>query len=212
MRCANLARIGTVAIAALAGAGCQTTSGPGWIELFNGKDLAGWTPRNQTQWYSWKVVDGILVNQPDPQKGGVDIYSDAMLDDFDLHTEFKVPPNSNSGVYLRGRYEIQINSHSGPLDAGAMGAIYSLYAPSENASKPWDEWQVFDATIVGKTVTVKLNGKTIIDKKDLPHITGGTMREFADPSKPGPIMLQGDHGPIRFRTVRVRPIPKAAPK
>jgi len=136
MRCANPARIGIVALAALVGgAGCQTAGNPGWIELFNGRDLAGWTPRNHTQWFSWKVVDGLLVNEPHPRKGGVDIYSTAMFDDFELHTEFMVPPDSNSGVYLRGRYEIQINSYSRELNKDGMGAIYSLHAPSEYACR-----------------------------------------------------------------------------
>lgn len=183
----------------------------GWIDLFNGKDLAGWTLRDPNHHNSWSVKDGILTNVPHAEKHGVDIYSDAMFDDFELHVEFKVPKDSNSGVYLRGRYEVQINSYDGKLDGGSMGAIYGQHTPSEAASLPWDQWQTYDVTLVGRNVTVKLNGKTVIDNVKLTGITGGVMDQFRDETKPGPIMLQGDHGVVMFRCVRIKPLDKVAP-
>jgi hypothetical protein len=196
-----------LAVAVLGGAvGCQSgPSGDGWIELFNGQDLSGWVAKRPENLDSWSVHDGILQNKPTPEKHGTDIFTERTFDDFDLHVEFKVPPNSNSGVYLRGRYEVQINSHDGELNKGSMGAIYGLYAPSENASNPWNEWQRYDITLVGKTVSVKLNNKLIIDGAELHSVTGGALQAFLDPDKPGPIMLQGDHGEICFRSVRLKP-------
>ena len=198
-------------LALFGGTGCQSSGGAaGWVDLFNGKDTCGWVNASPEQPMSWTVTDGLLTNAPQAGKRGVDIHSEQMFDDFELHTEFKLPENSNSGIYLRGRYEVQINSHAGPLSQESMGGVYSLHTPTELASHPWDQWQIFDIRLVGTTLTVVLNGKTILDQMDLPNATPGGTDRFKDTSKPGPIYIQGDHGPIAFRAIRIRPIAAAA--
>jgi len=179
----------------------------GWIELFNGQDLKGWHARNPNAKMSWKVDKGILTNDLKWGQHGVDIVTDQKFDDFQLHIEFKVPPMGNSGVYLRGRYEIQVaHSLSKKLTAQSCGAIYSLKAPSENASLKPGEWQSYDVTLKGKTVTVHQNGKLIIDNYEIPRPTGGTLDDKVD--EPGPLMLQGDHTAVDYRNIFIKPLKK----
>ncbi len=196
--------------AAVAISGCaappakaRATQGNGWIELFNGKDLSGWKARHEGHRNGWYAYQGAMYNHPP----SIDIYTDQKFDDFELHVEFMVPPGGNSGVYLRGRYEVQVKDSLGrPPDNDACGAIYGQVAPSENAAERAGTWQTFDVTLIGKTVTVIHNGKKVVDKAELGGATGGAMD--GNVGQPGPIMLQGDHGPIAYRNIKLRPIRK----
>jgi hypothetical protein len=175
---------------------------PKWgqpIELFNGKDLAGWKLRDETKGRCWGVVNGLLTNTPPC----IDIITDRSLADFKLHTEFNIVPGSNSGVYLRGRYEVQIQDDAGQAtDSLRMGGVYGFLRPAVNASGRPNDWQTYDITLVGRRVTVVLNGRTIVDDAEIPGITGGALD--SDEGAPGPVMLQGDHGKISFRKVVIR--------
>jgi len=176
---------------------------PRWgapITLFNGRDLDGWDFRSPRGRECWSVASGEIVNQtPCP-----DLLTRQKFRDFQLHIEYNLDPGSNSGVYLRGRYEVQIDD-AGPreLEPYGVGAIYGFLAPAVKAAKPAGEWQAFDITFVGYHVTVALNGKTLIDNKEIDGITGAALD--AEESEPGPILLQGDHGRVRFRNIVIRP-------
>ncbi|MBN1420335.1 MAG: DUF1080 domain-containing protein [Planctomycetes bacterium] len=170
------------------------------VVLFDGKSLAGWRPKNPSGKSGWKVDGGALVNTPPD----TNIVSEALFRDFRIHVEFNVDPKSNSGIYLRGRYEIQILDDAGKgAQPHGNGAVYGRIAPKANASKPAGEWQTCDATLIGRCLTVVLNGETIIDREIVEGITGGALDPWE--GEPGPIMLQGDHGRIRFRSVVVTP-------
>ncbi|MGN6508973.1 MAG: 3-keto-disaccharide hydrolase [Chitinophaga sp.] len=179
----------------------KRTAAPKWgkpIQLFNGKDLTGWKiqPKNQ-----WEVKNGILTSA----KSGVNLVSQQTFTDFKLHVEFKYHKGSNSGVYLRGRYEVQIEDS--PKDAHPnsvlFSGIYGFLAPSEiNALGP-DQWQSYDITLIGRMVTVVVNGKTVISNQEIPGITGGALD--CNEGEPGPIYIQGDHGPIQFRKIVITP-------
>jgi hypothetical protein len=171
------------------------------IELFDGKTLDGWSLRDPSAKMGWAVVDGDLaVVEPE---GNADLVSDAVFQDMKLHLEFNVAPKSNSGVYLRGRYEIQIvDNPELTADTHGAGALYSRIAPSTDATKPAGEWQTFDITLVGRQLTVVLNGTEVISGT-VEGITGGAINPWED--EPGPLMLQGDHGKVRFRNIVVTP-------
>ena len=114
-------------------------------------------------------------------------------------------PNSNSGVYLRGVYEVQVlESFGKPLDSHNMGAVYSRITPSVAAERKIGEWQALDITLVDRHVTVILNGRTIIDNQPLLGCTGGALT--SDESRPGPLYLQGDHSDIDYRNIVLRPV------
>jgi hypothetical protein len=172
---------------------------PTWgepVELFNGRDLSGWKPRPPADKHGWVVRDGLLVNATP----GTDLVSERTFTDFKLHAEFRYPKGSNSGLYLRGRYEVQIEDNYGlEPDSHYIGGIYGFLTPSVNAAKPAGEWQSIDVTLAGRVVTVVLNGERVIDRQAIPGITGGALD--SDEGSPGPIMVQGDHGPIEFRKV-----------
>jgi len=173
------------------------------VTLFDGKTLGGWKLRDPKKKNGWAVVDGNLaVVEP---KDNADLVSEQAFQDMKLHIEWSVEPKSNSGVYLRGRYEIQILDNPDAkmaLDSHGCGAVYSRIAPKEDATKPAGEWQTYDITFVGRQVTVVLNGKTIVQDV-VEGITGGAINPFED--EPGPLMLQGDHGKVRFRNIVVTP-------
>ncbi len=179
---------------------------PAWgapVTLFDGKALAGWKLRDPKKRNGWKVVNGELA-VVDP-KDNSDLVSERTFQDLKLHIEFNVEPKSNSGVYLRGRYEVQILDNPDAkmaLDPHGCGGVYSRIAPKLDATKPAGEWQAFDITFVGRQVTVVLNGQTIIQDV-VDGITGGAISPYED--EPGPLMLQGDHGKVRFRNIVVTP-------
>ena len=173
------------------------------ITLFDGKTLAGWKLRDTKKKNGWAVVDGELA-VVDP-KDNADLVSERTFQDMKLHVEFKVEAKSNSGVYLRGRYEIQILDNPDAkmaLDSHGCGAVYSRIAPSEDATKKAGEWQSYDIEIVGRQVSVTLNGKKVVQGV-VDGITGGALVPFEE--EPGPLMLQGDHGKVRFRNIVVTP-------
>ena len=176
------------------------TKMPEWgntIALFNGKDLSGWHALGENQ---WKAEGGNMVIS----KTGSNIVTDKTFTDFKLHIEFKYPKESNSGVYLRGRYEVQIADSKGlePLK-DQLGAIYGFIAPNEMMAKDPGEWQSYDITLIGRLVSVAVNGKMVICSQEIPGITGGALDSHE--GEPGPILIQGDHGPVEFRNIQLTP-------
>jgi Domain of Unknown Function (DUF1080) len=174
---------------------------PRWgrpVTLFNGVDLTRWEPLGSNS--QWKVVDRVLTNAA----AGANLATRDSFTDFKLHVEFRYPPAGNSGVYLRGRYEVQVEDTPGvePKNDG-LGSIYGFLMPSEKAAKQPGEWQTYDITLVGRIVTVVLNGRRIICEQSIPGITGGALD--SDESAPGRIFLQGDHGPIEYRNIVLTP-------
>ncbi len=147
----------------------------------------------------FKMEDGILVN---PEKGG-NLITAQKFDDFKLSMEFRYPEGSNSGIYLRGRYEIQIEDSKGRADDVSIGGIYGFIAPAVNAAREPGEWQTYEITLVGRHVTIIHNGIEVISNRPIPGITGGSLD--SNEGEPGPIMIQGDHGPVEFRKFVVTP-------
>jgi len=169
------------------------------IVLFDGRGLAGWHPLGNDN--QWVAVSGVLRNV----KGGSNLVTDAVYNDFKLHIEFRCPKDGNSGVYLRGRYELQIEGLEGGQEPpnDVVGAIYGFLGPVEQAGKASGEWQTYDVTLVGRLVTIVFNGKTVMCRGEIPGITGGALDSRE--GEPGPIYLQGDHGPIEFRNIVITP-------
>ncbi len=183
--------------------------GEGWRRLFNGRDLSGWHALQSDRPMSWKVADGVLVNAPEGH-GGVNLITDETFEDFEFYCEFRIPAGSNSGLYLRGRYEIQILDDPPDIgDLGRHGAIYGKAAPAGPVTRPAGQWQSLYARIVGRTTCVILNGRAAHCCYELPGPTGAALDENED--QPGPIMIQGDHGPIEVRHVWIRPLTGARP-
>lgn len=167
------------------------------VKLLKDNSLDGWQAMGQNQW----VVENGILKSP---KSGANLITTAKYTDFKLHIEFRCPKGSNSGVYLRGRYEVQIEDNRGQLpEKHLMGAIYGFLTPSEMAAKEAGEWQSYDITLTGRMVTVVANGITIICNQEIPGITGGALDSRE--GEPGPIYLQGDHGPIEYRNVIITP-------
>ena len=168
------------------------------IKLFNGKDLTGWTALGREN--QWVVENGVLKSP----KSGANIRTDKTFTDFKLHVEFRYPKGSNSGVYLRGRYEVQIEDSKG-VDPwiGGLGAVYGFLKPSDMAAKAAGEWQSYDITLIGRRVTVIVNGKMVIQNQEIPGITGGALD--SKEGEPGPIYFQGDHGAIEYRNIIITP-------
>lgn len=237
----------------------------GWISLFNGKDLSGWTFQNPKARKVWVVCDRVTLDPSDPTrliphgKGGSpdavllcgddgrgsNIMTEAKFGDYQLQLEFTVPKGSNSGVYNRGLYEIQIFDSYGVARPAFhdCGALYERAVPPENLARPPGEWQTYDITLRGKKLTLVWNGKTVyqdrdvrygetdraaferlnqenagkpaalrvkLEEKDGKYVgyfgDGGTRSGLPGPDRPGPILLQGDHGPVAFRNIRIRPL------
>jgi len=189
----------------------NSPQGNGWMALCNGKDLTGWKSLTPDRPMSWKVVDGVMVNAP-TEEHGVNIYSEKQFDDFELYYEYRIQKNGNSGVFLRGIYEIQIVDDFGlpvdkPKDSG-NGGLWSLKTPSANVSKPAGQWQSVYTKLVGNNVTVILNGQKIIDNFELTRGTHVYKELPIEHGKPGPILVQGDHKPVEYRHIMIRPIKK----
>jgi len=182
------------------------------IVLFNRVNLDGWKLTNPGQTNGWSVEGGALVNKPVQEEGKRHIsYGNFRtvdeFEDFNLKLQVNVPKGGNSGIYLRGIYEVQVSDSFGKnLDSHNMGGIYSRITPTVNAEKPAEQWQTFDITLLDRHVTVKLNGKTIIDNEPLPGCTGGAL--WSDEFRPGPIYLQGDHSGVSYRDIVLIPIIK----
>lgn len=168
---------------------------PTWaapIMLFNGENLEGWhADKDENQ---WKIVNGILTSEA----SGANLISDQKFDDFKLDVEFRYPEGSNSGIFLRGRYEVQIQDDKGKEASSVLfGGVYGFLTPNEMVAKSAGEWQTFEITLVGRRLTIVANGKTIICDQLIPGITGGALDSHE--ALLGAIMLQGDHGPVEFK-------------
>ena len=168
--------------------------------LFNGKNLDGWEPLGTTAASHWIAKDGLLVNT----EHGANLKSTRTFDDFKLHFEVNCPDHANSGFYLRGRYEVQLEYE--PLSDNPperrIGSIYGRIAPKPELPRAPGTWEVFDVTLVGRTVTVVRNGDTVIDRQEIEGITGGALD--ANEAEPGPFYIQGDHtGGLQFRNITV---------
>lgn len=190
---------------------------PKFGSLFDGRDTSAWQHPNGDA-CQWQVIDGALV------AGESDLDTKEKLQDFDLHIEFAVPSDAkqgNSGIYLQGRYEVQIlNSFGKPANDVCCGAIFRFKAPVENVSKPPDEWQSFDiafhaarfdaagAKTANARVSVIHNGRLIQDDVEISKSTGKGEPESA---APGPIRLQAYGSPVRFRNIRIKPLDTPVP-
>lgn len=179
------------------------TKTPSWgtpRPLFNGRDLEGWKTLGGGSRNGWRAKEGVLANV-DP---GTNVATTETFNDFKLHVEFRLPKESNSGVYLRGRYEVQIADDTGkPPESHGLGGLYGFIAPRVNAGRPAGEWQAFDITLVGRLVSVALNGQALYERQEIPGITGGAID--SNEAAPGPIYLQGDHGQVDFRELVLTP-------
>ncbi len=182
------------------------------IPLLNGKDMSGWKAMNEKAPSYWSVADGMLSNRvkgPDGKNrhGGTNIRTEREFEDFNLKTDVRLNAGGNSGIYLRGIYEVQMAESFGkPVDSHNMGALYSRITPAVGAEKPAGEWQTIDITLVDRHLTVILNGKTTIDNQPVLGCTGGAMT--SDEFKPGPIYLQGDHTDVDYRNMVLTPVVK----
>lgn len=173
------------------------------VELFNGKILDKWDVQHKNKPSGWDVVDGVMTNSA----GANNLVSMHQFQNFKIRAEYKLEEKSNSGIYLRGRYELQVLDDAGkePESHGHM-ALYSRVKPLVNASLPAGQWQVMEAVIVANRLTVTLNARKVHDNIVIDGITGGALD--SDEGAPGPIMLQGDHGKVSFRKITVTPIVK----
>jgi hypothetical protein len=168
------------------------------IRLLNQNDLNGWQPMGPSN--QWVVRNGILTSP----KSGVNLRTVRTFGDFKLHVEFRYPKGSNSGVYLRGRHEVQIEDDYGQEPySHRFSGVYGFITPSEIAARPAGQWQTYDITLIGRMVTVVANGKQVICDQEIPGITGGAID--SNEGAPGPIYLQGDHGPIEYRNIVITP-------
>ena len=168
--------------------------------LFNGKDLSGWEPIGDPAKSHWTVKDGLLVNEAH----GANLRTTRTFNDFKVHFEVNCPEGGNSGFYLRGRYEVQVEAE--PLTQNPperrLGSIYGRITPSPAAVRTPGQWQTFDVTLVGRTVSVMQNGKTIINEREIEGITGGALN--ANEGESGPFYIQGDHtGGLQYRNITV---------
>jgi len=171
--------------------------------LFNGRNLDGWIPDNPAKNH-WKVEDGVLVNEAP----GANIRTGRTFDDFKLHVEYNCPQEGNSGVYLRGRYEVQVEYEA--VDRNdklhSMGSIYGFVPPSVEVSPRPGQWESYDITLVGRTVSVVRDGVNTITEQQIPGITGGALDSRE--AEPGPIYIQGDHtGGMKYRNITIS-VPK----
>lgn len=170
------------------------------VTLFDGKDLNGWHESGASDKH-WTVKDGNLVSPGN----GPELIGEKKFQDFKLHLEFNCGKDANSGVYLRGRYETQIETESqAEPPSHHTGGIYGFLAPTPEQPRTPDVWQTYDITLIGRRVTVVLNGKTVIDNKEIPGLTGGALDSHE--GLPGPIYLQGsEKGHVMFRNIVVTP-------
>lgn len=162
--------------------------------------IAGWRPEDPDGKNNWTIANGELVNSAP----GTNLITRTTFTDFKLHIEVNVPSGGNSGIYLRGRHEVQVQDDYGKSpDSRRMGGIYGQVTPLHLPARRAGEWQTFDITLIGRRVTVVLNGATILDNAEIPGTTGGAL-DSAE-GAPGPIMLQGDHTAIRYRNIKIVP-------
>ena len=178
------------------------------IKLFNGSDLSGWRLSNSGKTNGWRAENGELVNETPKKDFGAygdfgNLRTDAEFEDFHLSIEYNVPAGGNSGVYLRGMYEVQVVDRDSPMQGiNGPGAVFGRIAPDKNAGNAGDQWNRYELTLVDRHVTVVLNGEKVIDNQPVIGCTGGGLS--ADDTLPGPIFLQGDHTSVRYRNIVLR--------
>ena len=178
--------------------------------LFNGRDLDGWRPHESDKINGWSVREGLLVNstpKTDFRATGdhANLRTEATFEDFWLHLEFQVEENRNSGVYLRGMYEAQVVDRDSRMQGiQGPGAIFGEIKPTKNAGLPGGAWQTYDLTLVDRHITVVLNGETVIDNQPIAGPTAGAI--LTDPTRSGPIYLQGDHTQVKYRNIYLAPV------
>jgi len=185
----------------------KRSGAPVWgkpVTLFNGKDFTGWRFMDPSHAGNWRVEGGDLVTQGH----GTEIITTAKFEDFKLHVEFNCGPQSNSGVYLRGRYEVQIETDSVQEPPNRrLGAVYGFLVPTPEPPRKPGEWRTYDITLLGRTLTLVLDGQTVIDRQEIPGITGGALDSHE--GLPGPIYFQGsEEGRVAFRNVVLTPAQK----
>lgn len=178
------------------------------VQLFNGSSLEGWRLTNPADNNAWAAKEGILVNNPQLEEGENprqfgNLRTEREFEDFRLQLEVRLPQRGNSGIYLRGRYEVQVTDSYGSEGTGGIGSIYSRIPVLENAALPPGEWQKFDIILADRHVTVRLNGRLVVDNQPLEGCTGGALD--ADDEKPGPIYFQGDHTFVEYRNIVLFP-------
>lgn len=182
------------------------------IPLFNGKDLTGWRLTDENAANGWFAQDGMLCCDPKqedgkPHKNYGNLRTDAEFEDFNLKLSARFGKGGNSGIYLRGIYEVQVaDTYGHTADPHNMGALYSRITPSASVERPAGEWQDYDITLCDKHLTVILNGHKIIDNQPVLGCTGGAL--WSDDNRPGPIYLQGDHTGVVYKNIMLRPIIK----
>ena len=205
-------------LVAILSCGLAVAQDDGWVDLFNGQDLTGWKLVNPDGKASWTAVDGILTNTSTHEATGTDLMTERTFTDFELHVEFRVPPGGNSGVYLQGRYEVQIADTASEQKPtmGHCGGIWATADPLKQAAKPAGEWQAYDIVFVAARsdrdgnvtapaqATIFLNGELVQDKVECPQATGGHVDDRVN--RPGPLMLQGNHSSIEYRNIRYTPL------
>lgn len=180
----------------------RRTAMPTWskpVKLTEGNAIKGWhVPEGKTN--QWTIKDGVLKSE----KSGANLITDQKYDDFKLHAEFRIPKGSNSGVYLRGRYEVQVTDGKGlEPSAWELGGLYGFISPSEMAAGQPGEWQSFDVTLIGRMITLVVNGKPVITNQEIPGITGGALD--SNEGESGPLYIQGDHGAVEYRNIVITP-------
>lgn len=176
---------------------------PHWGEpilLFNGTDLSGWK-QSKPGPPDWTVKDGAIIKPGNAPE----LISERKFKDFKLHLEFNCGKDANSGVYLRGRYEVQVETESqAEPPSHHTGGVYGYLDPTPEQPRTPDVWQTYDITLIGRHVTIVLNGKTVIDNQEIPGLTGGALDSHE--AEPGPIYLQGsEKGQAAFRNIVVTP-------
>ena len=171
------------------------------VDLFNGKDLSGWSAMVAGQDLGWEVKNGIMMNQAHSNN----LVSAQQFWNFKLHCEFRIGKDSNGGFGLRGRYEVQVLDDFGKEpDTHGTGALYGRIKPLKNAAKAPGEWNVYDITLIGRQVTVVVNGEKVIDKGEVEGLTA--MAHDWNEALPGPISVQGDHGAVEIRKLTITPL------
>jgi hypothetical protein len=178
------------------------------LNLFNGVNLDGWRLTDPSDANAWSARNGILCNNPQLEVGPKarqfgNLRTIREFDDFRLQLELRLPPGGNSGIYLRGRYEVQVTDSYGREGLRGMGSVYSRIPALINASRPAGQWQEFDIMLVDRHVTVRLNNQLVIDNQLLEGCTGGALDAYDD--QPGPIYFQGDHTAVEYRNIRLSP-------
>jgi hypothetical protein len=182
----------------------KRSGAPKWgkpIPLFNGTDLSGWKMDKPNPSSVWKVENATLMTPGE----GPELINDSKFEDFKLHVEFNCGPNSNSGLYLRGRYEVQVETDSATEAPNRrIGGVYGFLAPFPELPRKPGEWQVFDITLLGRMITVVADGQTVINNQEIPGITGGALDSHEE--LPGPIYLQGsEKGHVAYRSIVITP-------